>query len=167
MIFELATSFADICKSFLMVAVNQRRATRSELLLICHHPKAKGGNRLTKGGKAYQDRKATMNPIQEKKKTRPQGSIGLSIGIDLAFLLTGLTSGETKRSFSLEKSILQFHASRYRATMVIVYSSNQDRSEPNSRRSRRGVRSNSSIFNYIRIPGTNRVNETSSQFYQQ
>lgn len=45
------------------------------------------------GGKAYHDQKAIMKPNQEKKNTRPYMLIGLSIGIDLAFLLTGFTNG--------------------------------------------------------------------------
>lgn len=39
-----------------------------------------------------------MNPSHEKKKTRPYWSNGFSTGIDLAFLLLGLTSGGATRS---------------------------------------------------------------------
>lgn len=45
------------------------------------------------GGKAYHDQKAIMKPNHEKKNTLPYLLNGLSIGMDLAFLLTGFTSG--------------------------------------------------------------------------
>jgi hypothetical protein len=41
---------------------------------------------------------ATINPHQEKKKTRPYTLNGFKPGIDLAFLLIGLTSGALKRT---------------------------------------------------------------------
>lgn len=53
---------------------------------------------ITSGGKAYHDRNATMNPSHEKKKNLPQGSTGFNTGIDLAFRLTGLTSGAATSS---------------------------------------------------------------------
>ena len=55
---------------------------------------------LTRGGNAYHERKATMNPIHEKKKTRPYWSKGLRMGIDLAFRLLGLTSGEVNNNLT-------------------------------------------------------------------
>lgn len=41
-----------------------------------------------------------MNPSHENVKTRPYLSKGLKTGIDKAFRLLGLTSGETKSSFT-------------------------------------------------------------------
>jgi hypothetical protein len=38
-----------------------------------------------------------MKPTHEKKNTRPYWSKGFNIGIDLAFRVLGLTSGEAKR----------------------------------------------------------------------
>lgn len=45
-----------------------------------------------------------MNPSHEKVKTRPYLSKGFRTGIDNAFRLLGLISGETKSSF--RKSIV-------------------------------------------------------------
>lgn len=94
--FEFATSSWDICKSCLMVSVIYREVESGlALLSMLLEWRLKYGQ-LTRGGKAYHDRNATMNPSHEKKNTRPYGSIGLRMGIDLAFLLMGFTSGETK-----------------------------------------------------------------------
>lgn len=56
--------------------------------------------RHTRGGNAYHERNATMNPSHENVKTRPYLSKGLKTGIDKAFRLLGLTSGEMKSSFT-------------------------------------------------------------------
>lgn len=42
-----------------------------------------------------------MKPNQEKKKTRPYTLMGLSIGIERAFLLIGLISGAVHSTFGL------------------------------------------------------------------
>lgn len=95
--FESPTSSCVMCRSCSMVTVNWsgREAvshssgiweTAQELVL------------LTSGGNAYHDRKATMNPSQEKKNTRPYLSNWLRAGIDLALWFAGFVSGETKRS---------------------------------------------------------------------
>lgn len=49
----------------------------------------------------YQDKKATKKPNHEKKKVRPYLLMGLRIGIDLAFLVMGLTSGASQRCDNL------------------------------------------------------------------
>lgn len=49
---------------------------------------------LTSGGKEYHERNATKNPSHEKKNTLPYLSNGFNMGIDLAFWLMGLISGE-------------------------------------------------------------------------
>lgn len=57
-----------------------------------------GESTLTSGGNANHDRNATINPNQEKKKTRPYLSTGFSTGIDLALQLMGLISGVATNS---------------------------------------------------------------------
>lgn len=47
-----------------------------------------------------------MKPNQEKKKTRPYMPIGLSRGIDRAFLLMGLMSGSVQSTLGLKPTIL-------------------------------------------------------------
>jgi hypothetical protein len=49
-------------------------------------------------------------PIQEKKKTRPYRLTGLSTGIDLAFLLYGLSSGAAQSLFTA-KPMLEIRGS--------------------------------------------------------
>lgn len=56
---------------------------------------------LTSGGKEYHERNATKNPSHEKKNTLPYLSNGFKIGIDLAFWLTGLISGEAISSLKI------------------------------------------------------------------
>lgn len=67
MMFEFATSVSDICKSFLIVTVIYAQ----KISLVPHKVSEGAGKGLTSGGKAYHDKKATMNPTHEKKKTRP------------------------------------------------------------------------------------------------
>ena len=52
----------------------------------------------TRGGKVYQAQKATINPNQEKKNTRPYRLMGLKKGIERAFRLIGFTSGASHRA---------------------------------------------------------------------
>lgn len=49
---------------------------------------------LTSGGKEYHERNATKNPSHEKKNTLPYLSNGFNMGIDLAFLVMVLISGD-------------------------------------------------------------------------
>lgn len=49
---------------------------------------------LTRGGNEYHERNATKNPSHEKKNTLPYLSNGFNIGIDFAFWLVGLISGD-------------------------------------------------------------------------
>lgn len=49
-----------------------------------------------------------MKPIQEKKKTRPYMSKGLSTGMLRAFLLTGHTSGAAQRAEKLNRDIAKY-----------------------------------------------------------
>jgi hypothetical protein len=60
---------------------------------------------LTSGGNAYHERKAIINPNQAKKKTLPYLLMGLRIGIDRAFLLTGLISGACHRVATLKPMV--------------------------------------------------------------
>ncbi|EGX94031.1 hypothetical protein CCM_02302 [Cordyceps militaris CM01] len=53
----------------------------------------------------YQAQKASMKPIQEKKKTRPYMSTGLRTGMLRAFLLTGHTSGAAQRAEKLKRGM--------------------------------------------------------------
>lgn len=78
-----------------MVAVNWRcrqRPTISihDLLQLCA---GEGYLKRTRGGNVYQAQKATINPNQEKKNTRPYMLMGLKKGIERAFRLIGFTSG--------------------------------------------------------------------------
>lgn len=47
-----------------------------------------------------------MNPNHEKKNTRPYMPIGLSTGIDRAFLLIGLISGSAQSTLGLKPTML-------------------------------------------------------------
>ena len=60
------------------------------------------------GDITYQDKKAIMKPNQEKKNTRPYTVMGLSIGIDRAFLLIGFTAGVAQRREGLKPAIVTF-----------------------------------------------------------
>jgi len=84
MMFEFATWFALILRSFLIVKVNNGgKAYLGELV-----------DTIKKNVEhSYHDRNATMNPNQVKKKVRPYLSNGLRIGMDLALRLIGLTTG--------------------------------------------------------------------------
>jgi hypothetical protein len=48
---------------------------------------------------SYHDQNAMKKPRYEKKKTRPYLLTGLKTGIDLAFMLCGLTSGADQSMF--------------------------------------------------------------------
>ena len=48
---------------------------------------------LTNGVQAYQDMKAIINPIVEKKNVRPYIFTGFNTGTDFALLLIGFTGG--------------------------------------------------------------------------
>ena len=91
------------------------------------------------GDITYQDKKAIMKPNQEKKNTRPYTVMGLSIGIDRAFLLIGLTSGVAQRREGLKPAIVTFVSLesttktiselRCRPSMAELKSENSQRSE--------------------------------------
>ena len=82
--FEFATWFALILRSFLIVKVNNGgKAYLGELLYTTKKSVEH----------SYHDRNATMNPNQVKKKVRPYLSNGFRIGMDLALRLIGLTTG--------------------------------------------------------------------------
>ena len=53
---------------------------------------------VMRGDQAYHDRNAVINPTQENVKTLPYTLKGFNAGIDLAFLLIGLTSGALNRT---------------------------------------------------------------------
>lgn len=57
------------------------------------------------GGNANHDQKAMKKPNQEKKNTRPYLLIGLKMGTDRAFWLTGLTSGAKNHDLGLARLI--------------------------------------------------------------
>jgi len=63
--------------------------------------------RVSSGGKAYQERKATRKPDQEKKNVRPYLLMGFNTGIDRAFPFKGLTSGATQR-WEILKGIVSY-----------------------------------------------------------
>jgi hypothetical protein len=64
------------------------------------------GSDWSEYGNAYHDQKAIKKPIHEKKKTRPYWLTGLKTGMDLAFLLYGLSSGAAQ-SLLIVKPILE------------------------------------------------------------
>lgn len=93
-IFEFATCCWVMFKSPRIVTVNYEQVDVSYPFTTRYQRLG----RRTRGGNAYHDRNATMNPSHEKVNTRPYLSKGLRTGIDNAFRLLGLISGETKSS---------------------------------------------------------------------
>jgi hypothetical protein len=100
---EFAISFWLKCRSALMVLVMRGDQAYLVVTVIRIH---------VRGLRPYQDMKATMNPHQEKKKTRPYTLNGFKAGIDLAFLLIGLSSGALKRIRG-SKAILGNHDDQF------------------------------------------------------
>lgn len=95
-IFEFATSVCVIFRSFLIVSVNYQ-TQKSAQLEISDYFHQVTVTKLTKGGKANHDKKATKKPSQENKNTRPYLLNGFKIGTDKALYVRGLISGAAKR----------------------------------------------------------------------
>lgn len=96
-IFEFAICCWLMFRSCRIVAVNYNSFIVSVWCLL-QFTSGIWQRRRTKGGNAYHERNATMNPSHEKVNTRPYLSKGFSTGIDSAFRLLVFIFGDMNSS---------------------------------------------------------------------